>query len=189
MSKADLNRKDVLDLLHPELHFRVKKVLHECHQKGWQVGVFETLRSEDRQRWLFSNGRFPMAKTHLCLGLGAIFQFKTPKGNWTTSTKYPWEELETIIENCGLIPQFYCGGLVVRLQVYGNPKIHTLYKLLKTECDSSIEVFWNKLDPQIMRYAQKLNAPTLMTQKERCKPTRQTFFSRFLEKISKWFKK
>lgn len=44
-----------VDLLHTELKRRVVELLRLCAEKGWDVRVFETLRTPERQQALFES--------------------------------------------------------------------------------------------------------------------------------------
>lgn len=43
--------------LAPFLVLRLNAALAECHDKGYEVAVFESYRSPERQQWLYDQGR------------------------------------------------------------------------------------------------------------------------------------
>lgn len=93
-------RQSSLTCLAPRLAVDIKLMLQEANRQllelnrdGLRVGVFETLRTAERQSWLYAQGRTrkgtiitnaPTVRTSWHgYGLAADFAFVTREGNWT----------------------------------------------------------------------------------------------------------
>lgn len=141
-----------LNMLHPYARERAVAVLEHCKSIGLDVDIFETGRTEERQKWLFANGYSKTLNSYHRLGLAVDFVFKTKSGNWTWRVANSrWDQLAQILEAHG----FY--SLWKRKGWDGphgqiNLKGVTVSKLYK-ELDSAggnVEVFWNRcVDPEL----------------------------------------
>lgn len=94
MPRPEPPRLDSLELVHPVLLRKVLAVLHDVRPKlprDWELEVFETHRTPERQRWLFDHGRSKIrsAKGKHCQSpaeaVDVVFKYK---GRWTWDAPY-----------------------------------------------------------------------------------------------------
>lgn len=97
-----------LDLLHPYTKKCALEVLERAEAEGLSIGVFETVRSLTRRKYLVSIGNSKSINSYHGLGLAVDFVFKTAKGNWTWERpKEDWDKLAKILDECGFTPGWW----------------------------------------------------------------------------------
>lgn len=73
--------------LHPEVQKICNKLLDKCAEEGLKVGLFETYRSDERQKYLYTQGSTTLSSTGahgFCVAFDIVA--KDDKGNWTWDT-------------------------------------------------------------------------------------------------------
>lgn len=91
-----------VNLLHPYVKQQALLVVECAKKRGLNVGIFETLRTRTRQKWLFSNGKSKTMQSYHLLGLAVDFVFLTAGGKWTWDRpKADWDKLAGIMEEFG----------------------------------------------------------------------------------------
>lgn len=76
-----------LGYLHPEVQKLCSKLLDKCAAEGLNVGLFETYRSDERQKYLYKQGSTTLSSTGahgFCIAFDIVV--KDEKGNWTWDT-------------------------------------------------------------------------------------------------------
>lgn len=154
MSQSKICRD--IDRLHPHVKDMALKVLEDCEAQGLNVDIFETLRTEERQKWLKSNGKSKTMNSYHRLGLAVDFVFKTKNGNWTWRVaEEKWDRLAEIMESHGFYSLWKRAGWDGphgELRFKGV-RTSTLYKELRESGD--LTPFWfDHIDPRLPEDAQ-----------------------------------
>jgi hypothetical protein len=141
-----------LDALHPFVKEQALKVLAECKAQGLNVGVFEALRTLERQKYLVSIGNSKTLNSYHRLGLAIDFVFKTSGGNWTWErSKEDWDKLADIVESCGFSSGWrwksFKDGPHAQMDFVGV-KATTLYAKLDS-LDNDLAKFYKHVDEMI----------------------------------------
>jgi hypothetical protein len=81
-------RQSDLSLLVPEMQDKVKSLLYEANKAGLKIRVFESLRTRERQAWLYGQGRTAFQ----CLRAGLrLSSWANPSGKivtWTMTSQH-----------------------------------------------------------------------------------------------------
>lgn len=117
-------RQSAISLLVPEMQTKVNSFLTKAKEKGFNIQVFESLRTRERQAYLFGQGRTPQQCKDA--GLKLYDQWAKPDGKivtWTMQSKHlegkavdivfidakgnpswsgDWKKLIDIAKTCGL---------------------------------------------------------------------------------------
>lgn len=138
-----------LELLHPHTRECALKVLKKCEEEGLSVGIFETLRSLARRKYLVSIGNSKTVNSYHGLGLAVDFVFKTAKGNWTWDRpKEDWDKLAEILNSCGFSPGWWWKTLKdgPHGQIdFEGVRSTTLYSKL-AQVDNDLKAFYQYVD-------------------------------------------
>lgn len=152
MSKSKICRN--LDKLHPYVKQQALAVLATCEEEGLNVDIFETIRTEERQKWLVSNGKSKTMNSYHRLGMAVDFVFKTKSGNWTWRVaKEKWDRLAAIMEDHGFYSLWKRKGWdgphgQVNLK---GVRVTALYKGLR-ESDGILPLFWETyVNPELQK--------------------------------------
>lgn len=147
---SNLKISNDINLLHPYTQHLVCKVLEKCGERGLSVGVFEALRTQERQKYLVSTGNSQTLTSYHKLGLAVDFVFKTSKGNWTWNRpKEDWDALAEIVTEVGFSSGWYWKKFKdgphseILLKGFSSKKLHDI---LERECEGDLAKFYAKLD-------------------------------------------
>lgn len=138
-----------LDLLAPKVRRLGLEAVAECQAMGFQVEIFETWRSLDRQENLYAQGRtkpgrivshaVPGKSFHL-YGLAFDWAFKI-KGNWSWDDSLPFDKVAAIFMAHGFdkppsFEQAHC-------QISGGLDIDHIRRIVERE---SLFALWGRLE-------------------------------------------
>jgi len=138
-----------LDLLAPKVRRLGLQAIEECKATGYDVNIFETWRSLERQESLYAQGRtkpgrrvtnaLPGKSFHLH-GLAFDWAFKV-KGNWSWDESLPYDKVVAIFMSHGFekppsLEQAHC-------QISGGLDIDHIRRIVERE---SVFALWAKLE-------------------------------------------
>lgn len=146
-----LTRQTELTLLYPPMQTKIQEILILAKKQNLNIAVFETLRTPERQLYVFKKGYSQTMYSYHQLGLATDLVFLDSNGNWLWNvSKSKWEQLAKIVESVGLESGYRWKTLSdgphaqLVIEGYTAEQLHAKLKELK-----SLKEFYKWLDIQL----------------------------------------
>lgn len=164
MTQLAKDQEDKLELLYPPFADTVRGFLVDAHSKGMNVGIFEGLRTYERQKELWLKGRNEkgqvidrtkivtkaqpgMSYHQYGLAVDIVFDADAtrPGWQWSWDGKWPWKKLADLGRTHGLEAAYYWKAFP-EAPHYQKTWGFKINELLSMYLDGGLPHVWDEID-------------------------------------------